>query len=192
MNGGETDSAFDGWSCSACTGGRRKISKIWYRGAQANLHYQGGRCSTHSYSLTHWFTHSLTHSMIYLLTHSLTCLITHSYLLTRSLTHPLDLAEWIIQCSSKSDGTVYSSYSRACLYVTHCAWICPVIHSPTHSLTHSLARSLTHSLTYLLARLGVVAINKMVDDLNWSESQKGFVLSSFYIGYAIGQMPSNR
>ncbi len=32
----------------------------------------------------------------------------------------------------------------------------------------------------------------MVDDLNWSEGQKGFVLSSFYIGYALGQMPSNR
>ena len=28
-------------------------SQNWYRGAQANLHYQGGRCSTHSYSLTH-------------------------------------------------------------------------------------------------------------------------------------------
>lgn len=37
-----------------------------------------------------------------------------------------------------------------------------------------------------------VAISKMVDDLNWSEGQKGFVLSSFYIGYALGQMPSNR
>ena len=37
-----------------------------------------------------------------------------------------------------------------------------------------------------------VAAVKMEDALGWSQSQKGLLFSSFYIGYAIGQMPSGR
>eukprot|EP01032_Pedospumella_encystans_P007676 gene7676-9182_t len=37
-----------------------------------------------------------------------------------------------------------------------------------------------------------VAAVKMEDDLDWSESQKGFVLSAFYWGYTIGQIPASR
>lgn len=36
-----------------------------------------------------------------------------------------------------------------------------------------------------------VAVQKMKDELNWSTAQKGFALSSFYWGYAIGQVPSS-
>eukprot|EP01034_Spumella_vulgaris_P017036 gene17036-21720_t len=32
----------------------------------------------------------------------------------------------------------------------------------------------------------------MKDDLDWTESQKGLVLSAFYWGYAIGQLPASR
>jgi len=35
-----------------------------------------------------------------------------------------------------------------------------------------------------------VAATKMKDDLNWSEDDKGYVLSSFYWGYAAGQIPA--
>lgn len=34
-----------------------------------------------------------------------------------------------------------------------------------------------------------VAVPKMKEDLGWSESQKGYVLSAFYWGYAAGQIP---
>lgn len=34
-----------------------------------------------------------------------------------------------------------------------------------------------------------VAIVKLVHQYNWSSGEKGFVLSSFYIGYILGQMP---
>ena len=37
-----------------------------------------------------------------------------------------------------------------------------------------------------------VAAPKMTEDLNWSESQKGYVLSAFYWGYAAGQIPFSR
>ena len=37
-----------------------------------------------------------------------------------------------------------------------------------------------------------VAIQDMRDELGWSESEKGLVLSSFYWGYAIGQIPASR
>ena len=36
-----------------------------------------------------------------------------------------------------------------------------------------------------------VAIKDIAEDLNWSDSQKGLVLSSFYWGYTIGQIPAN-
>lgn len=36
------------------------------------------------------------------------------------------------------------------------------------------------------------AISRMKDDFDWSESQKSYVLSSFYWGYAIGQIPISR
>lgn len=35
-----------------------------------------------------------------------------------------------------------------------------------------------------------VAVQDMKDTLNWSEYQKGLILSSFYWGYAIGQLPA--
>lgn len=37
-----------------------------------------------------------------------------------------------------------------------------------------------------------VAAQDMRDELNWSETQKGLVLSSFYWGYALGQIPASR
>lgn len=37
-----------------------------------------------------------------------------------------------------------------------------------------------------------VAAPKMKIDLGWSESEKGYVLSSFYWGYALGQLPASR
>eukprot|EP01031_Cornospumella_fuschlensis_P048333 gene48333-59192_t len=37
-----------------------------------------------------------------------------------------------------------------------------------------------------------VAAQDMRDELNWSEGEKGLVLSSFYWGYALGQIPSSR
>lgn len=36
-----------------------------------------------------------------------------------------------------------------------------------------------------------VAAPKMAEELNWSEYQKGMVLSAFYWGYTVGQVPSN-
>lgn len=36
-----------------------------------------------------------------------------------------------------------------------------------------------------------VAVTTMKDDLNWSESEKDFILSAFYIGYTVGQIPSS-
>lgn len=35
-----------------------------------------------------------------------------------------------------------------------------------------------------------VAVQDMKDDLNWTEYQKGLILSSFYWGYALGQIPA--
>jgi len=49
------------------------------------------------------------------------------------------------------------------------------------------------SATFVIYNLRVcisVAVLEMEDDLNWSESQTGLVLSSFYWGYALGQLPS--
>lgn len=37
-----------------------------------------------------------------------------------------------------------------------------------------------------------VAAQKMRDELEWSESQKGLVLSAFYWGYSAGQIPASR
>ena len=37
-----------------------------------------------------------------------------------------------------------------------------------------------------------VAASDMRDELNWTEAQKGFILSAFYWGYALGQIPSSR
>ena len=37
-----------------------------------------------------------------------------------------------------------------------------------------------------------VAAQDMRDELNWSENQKGLVLSAFYWGYAAGQLPASR
>lgn len=36
-----------------------------------------------------------------------------------------------------------------------------------------------------------VAAPKMTDELNWTEAQKGYVLSAFYWGYALGQLPAS-
>lgn len=49
------------------------------------------------------------------------------------------------------------------------------------------------SATFVVYNLRVcisVAVLEMEDDLNWSNSQTGLVLSSFYWGYAAGQLPS--
>lgn len=35
-----------------------------------------------------------------------------------------------------------------------------------------------------------IAVERMKDDLNWSEAEKGLALSAFFWGYAAGQMPS--
>jgi MFS transporter, ACS family, solute carrier family 17 (sodium-dependent inorganic phosphate cotransporter), other len=37
-----------------------------------------------------------------------------------------------------------------------------------------------------------VAAQDMREELDWSETQKGLVLSAFYWGYALGQIPSSR
>jgi MFS transporter, ACS family, solute carrier family 17 (sodium-dependent inorganic phosphate cotransporter), other len=37
-----------------------------------------------------------------------------------------------------------------------------------------------------------VAAQEMRDELGWSENQKGLVLSAFYWGYALGQIPASR
>jgi len=37
-----------------------------------------------------------------------------------------------------------------------------------------------------------VAAQDMRDELNWSETEKGLVLSAFYWGYALGQIPASR
>ena len=34
-----------------------------------------------------------------------------------------------------------------------------------------------------------IAAQKMMVDLNWSKTGKGLMLSSFYLGYTIGQIP---
>ncbi len=36
-----------------------------------------------------------------------------------------------------------------------------------------------------------VAAQSMRDDLNWTETQKGYVLSAFYWGYSVGQIPAS-
>lgn len=47
-------------------------------------------------------------------------------------------------------------------------------------------------ISYLLRVNISVAAQDMRDELHWTESQKGFVLSSFYWGYAVGQIPASR
>ena len=37
-----------------------------------------------------------------------------------------------------------------------------------------------------------VAAQRMRDELKWSETQKGLILSSFYWGYAAGQIPASK
>ena len=37
-----------------------------------------------------------------------------------------------------------------------------------------------------------VAVEKISDDIGWSDSEKGLALSSFYWGYALGQIPGGR
>ena len=34
-----------------------------------------------------------------------------------------------------------------------------------------------------------VAVNKIVDELGWSETQKGLLLSAFFWGYCVGMLP---
>ena len=46
-------------------------------------------------------------------------------------------------------------------------------------------------LCYTLRVNMSVAVEKMKDELNWSETQKGLILSSFYIGYTFGQLPAS-
>lgn len=36
-----------------------------------------------------------------------------------------------------------------------------------------------------------VAVSAMQEELGWSDVQKGYVLSSFYWGYTIGQIPAS-
>lgn len=36
-----------------------------------------------------------------------------------------------------------------------------------------------------------VAASKMKEEFGWSEVEKGFVLSSFYWGYTVGQIPAS-
>ena len=36
-----------------------------------------------------------------------------------------------------------------------------------------------------------VAVQDMKDELGWSEVEKGYVLSSFYVGYCLGQIPAS-
>jgi len=36
-----------------------------------------------------------------------------------------------------------------------------------------------------------IGVQDMRDELNWSESEKGYVLSAFYWGYAIGAIPAS-
>ena len=37
-----------------------------------------------------------------------------------------------------------------------------------------------------------VAVETMKDELNWTETEKGYVLSAFYLGYCLGQLPASR
>lgn len=46
------------------------------------------------------------------------------------------------------------------------------------------------TIVYTLRVNMSVAAPKMRDDLHWSEDEKGYVLSSFYWGYAAGQIPA--
>ena len=46
-------------------------------------------------------------------------------------------------------------------------------------------------LCYTLRVNMSVAAQSMRDELQWSETQKGFVLSAFYWGYALGQIPAS-
>lgn len=45
-------------------------------------------------------------------------------------------------------------------------------------------------LGYMLRVNVSVAAVQMQDSLDWSDSEKGLLLSAFYIGYALGQLPS--
>ena len=45
-------------------------------------------------------------------------------------------------------------------------------------------------LAYTLRVNISVAAVEMQESLNWTETEKGLVFSSFYIGYALGQLPS--
>ena len=47
------------------------------------------------------------------------------------------------------------------------------------------------TISYCLRVNISVAAQDMRDDLGWSETDKGYVLSSFYWGYAFGQVPSS-
>eukprot|EP01038_Epipyxis_sp_PR26KG_P017930 gene17930-25087_t len=48
------------------------------------------------------------------------------------------------------------------------------------------------TIVYILRVNMSVAAQRMRDDFDWSETQKGLVLSSFYWGYAAGLLPSSR
>lgn len=48
------------------------------------------------------------------------------------------------------------------------------------------------TIVYTLRVNMSVAAQKMRDDLDWSEADKGLVLSSFYWGYTVGQLPAAR
>jgi MFS transporter, ACS family, solute carrier family 17 (sodium-dependent inorganic phosphate cotransporter), other len=48
------------------------------------------------------------------------------------------------------------------------------------------------AINYMLRVNISVAAVKMEESLGWTSTQKGLVFSSFYIGYALGQMPSGQ
>lgn len=47
------------------------------------------------------------------------------------------------------------------------------------------------AIVYTLRINMSVAVVDMADDFDWSDGQKGLVLSMFYVGYAVGQVPSS-
>eukprot|EP01031_Cornospumella_fuschlensis_P039369 gene39369-47922_t len=58
---------------------------------------------------------------------------------------------------------------------------------------HMVALLFTGILVVFTLRVNMsVAATDMQDELNWSEARKGLMLSAFYWGYAIGQIPSSR
>jgi len=48
------------------------------------------------------------------------------------------------------------------------------------------------AIVYILRVNMSVAVDAMTVQMNWSESQENLVLSSFYWGYALGQIPSTK